>query len=102
MSKMLVLENVRKTFGSLVAVDDVNLQIEPGEFICFLGPSGCGKTTLLRLITGFERLSSGNIFYDGRKINELALAAGVDALIIRLEPSPVKNNKMPIMVKAIT
>ena len=65
MSKTLVLENVRKTFGSLVAVDDVNLQIEPGEFICFLGPSGCGKTTLLRLITGFEQLSAGNIFYDG-------------------------------------
>lgn len=71
MSKTLVLENVTKTFGSLVAVDDVNLQIEPGEFICFLGPSGCGKTTLLRLITGFEQVTSGNVIYDGRMINDV-------------------------------
>jgi len=71
MSKTLVLENVTKTFGSLVAVDDVNLQIEPGEFICFLGPSGCGKTTLLRLITGFEQVTSGNVIYDGQMINDV-------------------------------
>ncbi len=71
MSKTLVLENVRKTFGTLIAVDDVNLTIEPGEFVCFLGPSGCGKTTLLRLITGFEQATSGNIIYDGKNINDV-------------------------------
>jgi len=71
MSKRLILEKVRKTYGSLVAVDDVNLDIEPGEFVCFLGPSGCGKTTLLRMITGFETLTSGNIVYDGKIINDV-------------------------------
>jgi len=71
MSKRLVLEKVRKTYGSLVAVDDVNLDIEPGEFICFLGPSGCGKTTLLRMITGFETLTSGKIVYDEKIINDV-------------------------------
>ena len=71
MSKRLVLDKVRKTYGSLVAVDDVNLDIEPGEFICFLGPSGCGKTTLLRMITGFETLTSGNIVYDEKIINDV-------------------------------
>ena len=71
MSKMLILEKIRKTYGSLVAVDDVSLDIEPGEFVCFLGPSGCGKTTILRMITGFETLTSGNIVYDEKIINDV-------------------------------
>ncbi len=71
MSKKLILENVRKQYGSLVAVNDVNLEIEPGEFLCFLGPSGCGKTTILRMITGFEQITSGSIIYDGKVINDV-------------------------------
>ncbi|OPX36550.1 MAG: hypothetical protein B1H12_06880 [Desulfobacteraceae bacterium 4484_190.2] len=71
MSKRLILEKVRKIYGSLVAVDGVSLDIEPGEFVCFLGPSGCGKTTILRMITGFETLTSGNIVYDGKVINDV-------------------------------
>ena len=71
LSKQLVLENISKHFGSLVAVQDVNLVIEPGEFICFLGPSGCGKTTLLRIITGFEQQTAGDIIYDGNVINDV-------------------------------
>ena len=70
-SKLLVLENISKHFGSLVAVQDVNLKIEPGEFICFLGPSGCGKTTLLRIITGFEQQTGGDVIYDGKVINDI-------------------------------
>jgi iron(III) transport system ATP-binding protein len=70
-SKLLVLENISKHFGSLVAVQNVNLEIQPAEFICFLGPSGCGKTTLLRMITGFEQQTSGNIIYDGKVINDV-------------------------------
>lgn len=71
MSKQLVLEKINKRFGTLVALNEVNLVIEPGEFICFLGPSGCGKTTLLRIITGFEQPSSGKVVYDGRTINDI-------------------------------
>ena len=70
-SKQLVLENISKHFGSLVAVKDVNLVIEPGEFVCFLGPSGCGKTTLLRIITGFEQQTTGDLIYDGKVINDV-------------------------------
>jgi len=70
-SKQLVLEDISKHFGSLVAVQDIHLVIEPGEFVCFLGPSGCGKTTLLRIITGFEQQTSGNIIYDGKLINDV-------------------------------
>jgi len=70
-SKLLVLENLSKHFGSLVAVKNVDLVIEPGEFICFLGPSGCGKTTLLRIITGFEQQTIGDVIYDGKIINDV-------------------------------
>ena len=71
MSKQLVLEHISKHFGSLVAVNDVSLVVEQGEFLCFLGPSGCGKTTLLRIITGFERATSGTLTYDGKIINNV-------------------------------
>lgn len=71
MSKNLILKNLRKQYGSLVAVNDVNLEIEQGEFLCFLGPSGCGKTTILRMITGFEEITSGSIIFDGKVINDV-------------------------------
>ena len=71
MSKKLILENVSKHFGQLIAVNNVSLEIEPSEFLCFLGPSGCGKTTILRMITGFEQVTSGNIIYDGKVINDV-------------------------------
>ena len=70
-SKQLVLKNISKNFGTLVAVKDVDLVIEPGEFVCFLGPSGCGKTTLLRIITGFEQQTAGDVIYDGKVINDV-------------------------------
>jgi len=71
MGRNLRLENLTKKFGALTAVDHVNLEIEEGEFICFLGPSGCGKTTVLRMITGFETVTEGKVIFDGRVINDL-------------------------------
>jgi putative 2-aminoethylphosphonate ABC transporter ATP-binding protein len=70
-SKQLVLKNISKYFGTLIAVQNVDLVIEPGEFVCFLGPSGCGKTTLLRIITGFEQQTNGDVVYDGKVINDV-------------------------------
>ncbi len=59
------IRRVEKRFGSFVAVDDVSLAIERGEFFSLLGPSGCGKTTLLRMIGGFEAPTSGSILIGG-------------------------------------
>ena len=59
------IEKVTKKFGDFVAVDDVSLNIYKKEIFCLLGASGCGKTTLLRMLAGFERPTSGRIFIDG-------------------------------------
>jgi spermidine/putrescine transport system ATP-binding protein len=56
---------VTKRFGDVVAVDDVSLSVERGEFFSFLGPSGCGKTTSLRLIAGFEQPTTGDVHIGG-------------------------------------
>jgi putative spermidine/putrescine transport system ATP-binding protein len=64
-SSKLELRNVSRTFGSVVALDDFNLTVEPGELIALLGPSGCGKTTALRIIAGLERVDSGRLDVNG-------------------------------------
>ena len=67
----ITLTSVTKQFGDTVAVDDVSLRIEGGEFFSLLGPSGCGKTTTLRIIGGFEYPTAGNVFINGRLMAEL-------------------------------
>jgi len=62
---LLEIRNVTRRFGPLVAVDDVSLSVEAGEFFTLLGPSGCGKTTLLRMIAGFDLPDSGALLLDG-------------------------------------
>jgi spermidine/putrescine ABC transporter ATP-binding subunit len=62
----VVLRGVTKRFGDLVAVDDIDLEVHPGEFLALLGPSGCGKTTTLRMIAGFDEPSEGEIEIGGR------------------------------------
>ena len=68
------LKNVCKKYDKTDknAVTDFNLAIEEKEFIAFVGPSGCGKSTTLRMIAGFEEISSGELFIDGKKMNEVA------------------------------
>lgn len=71
MSQILI-NNVHKVFktpgGDVVALKDINLTIEPGQFVCLLGPSGCGKSTLLNAVAGFQPPSSGEIIVNRQSI----------------------------------
>jgi len=67
----IAIEGARRSFESVVAVRDITLKIEDGEFFTLLGPSGCGKTTLLRLIAGFAELESGRISFGDMRIDRL-------------------------------
>lgn len=68
MSVVIEIRGLRKEFGDLVAVEDVHLDIEEGEFFTLLGPSGSGKTTVLRMIAGLERPTSGEIYLGGTEV----------------------------------
>ncbi len=68
MGTAIAIRNATKRFGAKAALDDVSIDIQPGEFFTLLGPSGCGKTTLLRAIAGFNDLTSGEILFDGRDV----------------------------------
>jgi spermidine/putrescine transport system ATP-binding protein len=65
------LERVTKRFGDAVAVDDLSVDVDEGEFFSLLGPSGCGKTTTLRMIGGFEDPTLGTIYLGGRDVTDL-------------------------------
>ncbi len=65
------LDRVTKRFHDVVAVNDLSLEIERGEFFSMLGPSGCGKTTTLRMIAGFEEVSSGTVYLGDQEVTEL-------------------------------
>ena len=65
------LQHINKSFGDFKASDDVSFNIEKGKLIGLLGPSGSGKTTILRMLAGLEKQDSGDIFIDGKKVNDL-------------------------------
>ncbi len=64
----VILEDVTKRFGDVVAVDDVSLEVKEGELFTLLGPSGCGKTTTLRIIAGFELPDEGKVLFDSEEV----------------------------------
>src|SRR6201986_364138 len=68
----VVLEKVSRHFGDFVAVNDVDLRVNEGEFVTLLGPSGCGKTTTLRMVAGLEQNTGGRISIDSEVVSDAA------------------------------
>ena len=65
------LKGLAKSFGKVTAINNMNLEIEQGEFLVLLGPSGCGKTTALRMIAGLETIETGELYIGGKLMNEV-------------------------------
>ena len=66
----LKVENLSKTYGKKTVLNNISFEVKDGEFLSILGPSGCGKTTLLKMIIGIEKPTSGEIIKNGKKITK--------------------------------
>ncbi len=93
---ILATEKVSRQFGSVLAVDNVDLTLNVGESIGLIGPNGAGKTTLLSLLTGDLRPSSGRILMDGKDVNALPLFARVRAGIARAAQIPKTFSRLNV------
>lgn len=72
---MLRLENISRSYGNIHALRNVNLVVNEGEYLAIVGPSGCGKTTLLKIIAGIEKPTSGRVIIDGKDVTALSPSA---------------------------
>ncbi len=79
----VVLENVTKRFGKVVAVNSISLEAEDKEFLVLLGPSGCGKTTTLRMIAGLELADEGSVIIGDDVVNDVPPAARDIAMVFQ-------------------
>lgn len=70
-ASLIELRNIYKSFDDTTVLDDFNLTVNQNEFITLLGPSGCGKTTTLRIVGGFEKPDSGQVFFEGKDITDV-------------------------------
>jgi ABC-type sugar transport system ATPase subunit len=77
------LKDLTIQFGGFHAVDNVNLTVKDGEFVVYLGPSGCGKTTTLRCIAGLVKATSGDVLFDGRRVNEMSASERNIAMVFQ-------------------
>lgn len=69
----VVLKNVTKVYeGGQIAAKDINIEVKDKEFVVLVGPSGCGKSTTLRMIAGLEEITEGELFIDGKKVNDVS------------------------------
>ncbi|MGQ3686152.1 MAG: ABC transporter ATP-binding protein [Candidatus Loosdrechtia sp.] len=106
-STKLHIQHLSKSFqsknGNVCVLEDINLEINEGEFVCVVGPSGCGKTTLLNIIAGLEKADSGELWMNKHRIN----GAGIDRVVIFQEAAlfpwlnVIKNVEFGLKIKGV-
>ena len=89
------LENLSKKFDQVKAVDQIDLDIKDGEFLTLVGPSGCGKSTALRLVAGLEKVTSGNVYMDGKLVNHIPPQERNISMVFQSWPSGSRSKKGP-------
>jgi multiple sugar transport system ATP-binding protein len=72
MSSILKIKDVNKNFGKISVLNDININIDKGDFLVLVGPSGCGKSTLLNCIAGLEKINGGEISINNKDMSEVA------------------------------
>lgn len=107
-STKLCVQHLTKSFqsknGRVFVLEDINLEVKEGEFVCIVGPSGCGKTTLLNIVAGLEKADSGELWANGGKIN----GAGTDRVVIFQEAAlfpwlnVIKNVEFGLKLKGVS
>ncbi len=83
MSMRIQMKNVVKKFGTLEVIRGIDLDIAPGDFTVFVGPSGCGKSTLLRIVAGLETISSGDLYFNEDRMNDIAASKRGIAMVFQ-------------------
>jgi len=71
MTASIKLNSLTKSYGTQLVLNNINLEVHPGEFVSLVGPSGCGKSTLLRVIAGLTSFDAGEVFIGDRQVNDL-------------------------------
>ena len=79
----ITLKQVSKSYGDLQVIPGVDLQVEDGEFLVFVGPSGCGKSTMLRMLAGLESITSGEVLFDGQRVNDVGSSERGAAMVFQ-------------------
>jgi len=93
----LKVVNARKTFGNLVAVDDVTLSIKKNKLSMIIGPNGSGKTTLINCITGYLKMDSGKVYYKGRDITDYPPHKRIELGLTRTFQIPSPFKRLPVL-----
>ncbi len=79
----ITLQQISKSYGDVQVIPGVDLQVQDGEFLVFVGPSGCGKSTMLRMLAGLESITSGELQFDGQRVNEIGSADRGAAMVFQ-------------------